>query len=276
MKRTWSLTDENAISIKIKADSRAWHQDFLLRSDAHHDNAHCDQAMERRHLDEAVKRDALILDFGDMFCVMQGRGDDRRSLSHLRREDSGDNYVNRVVENAEKFYKPYADRWVCMSLGNHETKFTKNYGADLTGLLASILNAGGSSVLTCGYTGWCRVQVERGGERRSMTLWWGHGWTKGVRNRMGSIIDGADVIYTGHEHSAEMQEYKRVGLSSSGRVVSRRIIHLSGATYKDEYGKGTGGWAIEKGHPPKPMGAWWMRLSFDGENGLCAEVQRAT
>jgi hypothetical protein len=33
-------------------------------------------------------------------------------------------------------------------------------------------------------------------------------------------------------------------------------------TYKDEYGSGLGGWHIERGAPPKPLGGYWMRLSF--------------
>ena len=274
--RTWELSDTNVLTIKIKADSRSWHQDFLLRSDAHHDNAKCDHRLERQHLDEAVDRDALVMDFGDLFCVMQGRGDDRRSLSHLRTEDSGDNYINRVVRSAESFYKPYASRWVVMAHGNHETKFTKNYGADMTGLLSDLLNAGGSSVYSTGYTGWVRIMVERRSERRSFAMWYGHGWTKGVRQRMPMILDGADLVYTGHEHAPSMDEAMRVGLSPSGKVVKRRVIQLGGATYKDEYGNGEGGWATEKGHHPRPLGAWWLRLSFDGSNGLHAEVNRAT
>jgi hypothetical protein len=33
--------------------------------------------------------------------------------------------------------------------------------------------------------------------------------------------------------------------------------------YKDEYRDGAGGWAVEKGHPPKPTGCAWLRFIYD-------------
>jgi hypothetical protein len=33
-------------------------------------------------------------------------------------------------------------------------------------------------------------------------------------------------------------------------------------TYKEEYGAGEGGWHIETGKPPKPLGAWWLRFTW--------------
>jgi len=45
-------------------------------------------------------------------------------------------------------------------------------------------------------------------------------------------------------------------------------------TYKDEYGKGEGGWHIETGKPPKPLGAYWLRM-FPVDGVVQFEVQRA-
>jgi hypothetical protein len=38
-------------------------------------------------------------------------------------------------------------------------------------------------------------------------------------------------------------------------------LHLKVPSYKEEYVDGYGGWHIERGGPPKPTGAVWLRLS---------------
>ena len=50
---------------------------FMLRSDAHHDSAHCRRDLEKRHLELAMEKGAYILDAGDLFDAMQGRNDKR-------------------------------------------------------------------------------------------------------------------------------------------------------------------------------------------------------
>ena len=42
--------------------------------------------------------------------------------------------------------------------------------------------------------------------------------------------------------------------------------HVRTGTYKNDYGTGAGGWHVERGAPPKPMGAVWMRLYFDRQH----------
>ena len=59
--------------VTFEVPRSGWEQWFLLSSDRHHDNAHTNWAMETRHLDEAVQKNAGILDFGDLFCAMQGK-----------------------------------------------------------------------------------------------------------------------------------------------------------------------------------------------------------
>ena len=59
---------------------------LLLRSDAHHDSVHNLRDMEKRHLEEAIRDGAYILDAGDLFDAMQGRNDPRRGYQDLRPE----------------------------------------------------------------------------------------------------------------------------------------------------------------------------------------------
>jgi len=89
--------------------------------------------------------------------------------------------------------------------------------------------------------------------------------TKGViqTNRRASYIADADVIFTGHVHEEWTVTTMREELTPSGHVYHRRQIHVCGATYKDEYKDGDGGWHVETGKPPKPTGAVWLRFTFD-------------
>jgi hypothetical protein len=51
-------------------------------------------------------------------------------------------------------------------------------------------------------------------------------------------------------------------LLDSGRVVQDTQLHLCLPTYKAETSQG-GGWAVEKGMAPRPLGAWWIRIGYD-------------
>ncbi len=107
---SWSLRKlaKNVVEIRVEVSKRTdWEQWVLLRSDVHHDNPKCNQALERKHLDEAVEYNAPILDNGDLHCVMQGRWDKRADKSALRPEHQGNNYFDLIVETAAEFYKPY-------------------------------------------------------------------------------------------------------------------------------------------------------------------------
>jgi hypothetical protein len=50
---------------------------IAMLSDLHWDNPHADRDMIKRHLDYCVKENIPVMINGDMFCLMQGRGDNR-------------------------------------------------------------------------------------------------------------------------------------------------------------------------------------------------------
>src|SRR5918997_1906498 len=84
----------------VRVDLSQGDQWVLLRSDAHHDSMECDRELEKKHLDLALERNALIHDGGDLFDAMQGKGDKRSSLSTLREEHKRTDYFNALVEEA--------------------------------------------------------------------------------------------------------------------------------------------------------------------------------
>lgn len=48
----------NSTVVTFDDISEGWEKWLLLRTDAHHDNPKCDQAMEKKHLDQAMEYDA--------------------------------------------------------------------------------------------------------------------------------------------------------------------------------------------------------------------------
>lgn len=80
--------------------------------------------------------------------------------------------------------------------------------------------------------------------------------------RMASWTPDADVLVSGHTHDQWLVTLSRERLGASGRVYLDEQHHVRTPSYKDEYVDGYDGWHVERGAPPKPLGAWWMRLHW--------------
>jgi len=258
------------------ASPKGWEQWGLLRTDAHHDNAHCDQWLEKKHLDEALKRNAFIIDNGDLFCAMQGKWDRRSDLSQCRPEHQEGRYLDALVETAADFYAPYANNIITMAHGNHETSILKHHETDLTERLVERLNTkAGSKIVAGGYSGWIRFMLGRGLQTQSFRLFRHHGYggggpvTRGViqTNRMGIYLPDADIVFTGHTHDAWIMPIERVRISKADVLTLDRAYHVRAPGYKEEYADGRGGFHIERGAPPKPRGAIWIRFYWDSHGG---------
>jgi hypothetical protein len=266
----------------------------LLRSDAHHDNPHSDNNMERRHLDEAIKRNAFILDNGDAFCAMQGKGDPRASKDDIKEEHKGGNYLDKLVDSYADWLKPYAKNFLVMGKGNHETAVYKHRETDLTQRLVSQLNGKADSKIQCGQiANWIgiRGRFKGGGPRSLGTVWMymfhgaggGGPVTKGVigANRMGVTHPDANIICTGHTHDSWFLPNARARITASGREYIDEQLHIKIPTYKNEYGVKDSGFHMEKGRPPKPLGAVWIKFflgkiqDLDGHEKLKFEATRA-
>lgn len=264
----------------------------LLSSDRHHDNAHTNQVLETKHLDEIVKRRGGVIDCGDLFCAMQGRWDLRADRSALRPEYQSGDYLDALVREAAGFYGKYADRFVVLGRGNHETAIIKRHESDLTERLCAHLSAGSKfPVYSGGYGGWVLFRlISRVGGSFSFKIRYFHGsgggamMTHGVLDtrRHASLYPDADMVITGHSHHHWVVPIARERIRQflgKAEVVVDEQIHVRIGTYKDEHNDGFGGWAVEKGLPPKGLGAVWMRLHIVGkqrEYRLAAEVTRAT
>jgi hypothetical protein len=271
---TVKATDRGVFLVKMSTNSFVdWEQWILLRSDAHWDNPKCNRKLELKHLRQAVERRAGIIDAGDLFCAMQGKYDNRSDKSSVRPEHQNGRYLDSLVETAAEYYAPFAHNFIVLGKGNHETAIIKRHETDLTVRLAERLNAlTGSNILVGGYTGWIRFAISYHGRRHAKLLWYTHGYAGGGPvtkdtiqfNRQVGYIENADFMMSGHTHDSWQMDNPKYRVSTSGKLRRRVVVGIKCPTYKDEYGAGEGGFAVEKGHPPKPLGAWWLK--FTGTN----------
>jgi UDP-2,3-diacylglucosamine pyrophosphatase LpxH len=271
-----SKTDKNVLIITMDVNF-GWTQRFLLRSDAHHDNIDCRQDLEKDHLDEAKKDDAGIIDTGDLFCAMQGKYDPRKSKSKCRPEHQVDNYLDALVYTAADFYEPYAKNFVSLGIGNHESAVKKNHETDLSQRLADRLNdRTGSQIAVLGYTGWIKFHFKvHKTHRERQVLWYTHGYGGGgpvthdyiQSTRQQVYIENADIMCSGHVHRSWLKDDIKLRLKENGQVERRQLWYVKLPTYKDAYKKGQGcGFEVEKGHGPRPLGAWWLEFTYHKDN----------
>lgn len=248
-----------------------WEQWFLLMSDNHHDSITCNRELESEHLEEAKKRNARILIFGDFFDAMQGRFDPRRNLDELRPEYRCSNYYDVIIEDATQFLLPYKDNIDLLGWGNHEYSVLQAANTNLTDRLAGMLNSKGANVMHGGFGGWVRFMFQRNGvSQGSYRLKYNHtsggesASTRGISevNKQASYIPDADFIVNGHNHQSYYVPVIRERINNKGVLFFDVQHHIRIPGYMQGYGDGSRGFAVMSGHTPKPNGCAWIRLSL--------------
>jgi UDP-2,3-diacylglucosamine pyrophosphatase LpxH len=244
----------------------------LLSSDHHWDNPDCKRDMMKRHFDEAVKLNAPIIMVGDFFCAMQGKYDKRSDKSKLRPEHQTGKYLDSLVETAADWLKPYREHIAVIGHGNHETAIQNRHETNLIERLVERLNYGNPGrVHMGGYGGWLRLTCAHGGRKTHSSSVHGkyfHGSggggpvTKGTiqSQRQAVMFPDADFVVSGHVHEQYTICHMQERIDLLGNVRLREQWHVRLPTYKDEYKDGYGGWHVETGKGPKPLGAYWMRI----------------
>jgi hypothetical protein len=243
---------------------------IAMLSDLHWDNPHCDRDMLKRHLDYCLEENIPVMINGDMFCLMQGRGDNRRNKSDIRPEHNNAKYLDSIVETAVEWFLPYAHIIKLIGYGNHETAIIKWQETDILQRFVDLLNyKAGSNIHTGGYGGWLVVRQSSNKNNTtsfSTKLKYFHGSGGGGSVTKGSInltraletYENFDVFSMGHIHENSCRNDVRDTLEqhpNSGYTLKQKQLHLMlTGTYKEEYGDGSQGWHVERGAPIKPLG----------------------
>jgi hypothetical protein len=259
--------------IELPCDTDA---EFLLISDVHFDNPKCDRVLLKKHLDQALKKNAKVLINGDFFCIMQGLTDKRHNKGDLMERHRGHNYFDLVIEDACEFFEPYKDILAFIGYGNHEDSVVKRGEHDiLANFVYRMKYQYGANIELGGYGGWVIFKPTALNSSASIKMKYFHGSggggpvTKGViqNNRMMSMVQGADIIWQGHVHELyhhrDMIETLENNSKTGYAVKLKSVHHIRTSTYKEEYGDGSKGWHVSRGAPPKPLGGYWMKFDIN-------------
>lgn len=263
-------------------ENRDWEQWVLLSSDRHLDNPKSDHKLQIKHLEEVKERDAFVIDAGDMLDAMGAKFDRRSSKEGVRPEHQRDNYFDAIVDSAVEFFSPYARHLAIFGEGNHETAVTKHHEISLTDRFVALINARGGRVHKAGYGGFAvfTFRPMRNGQLRDgitrITLRFEHGAggdaavTKGMiaAQRRAVIYRDADIVFAGHIHQHWVSPFIQVGVNRDFSVYQVKQLHIQLPCYKNEFEDGYGGYHIEKGRGPRPLGAVWLRFYW------CRQEQR--
>lgn len=263
---------------------------IAMLSDIHWDNPKCDWNLLKRDLDYCVANDIPIMINGDMFCLMQGRGDRRGNKSDIRPEHNNSKYLDSIVETAVEWWSPYAHLLTVIGYGNHETAIIKYQETDILQRFVDLLNyKNNSQVYAGGYGGWIVVKQEIGnGMFSNFKIKYFHGSggggvvTRGAINltRALEMYEDFDVFTMGHihENAARNDVRDTVSHNKTGYHHDHKQIHLMlTGTYKEEYGDGSKGWHVERGAPIKPTGGRILlfeseRISKDNERKVYKNI----
>lgn len=260
--------------VREEVSGAGWEQTLFFTSDNHFDSIQCNRDLLLSDLEEAKRRRAWIFVFGDWFDAMQGRFDPRRSMDELRPEYRRSDYYDYVVKDSGDFLAPFAPNIVMMGKGNHENSVLKNANTDMMSRLTYVLNhEHGGNILIGGYGGWIKLLLEmenNAGHRLSINTKYFHGSggeapvTRGAiqTNRQAVYLPDADIVVNGHSHNAYYIPIERERISDAGVQYFDTQHHLRIPGYKQAYGDGTVGWEVERGGVPKPLGSWFMRLTY--------------
>ena len=252
------------------------HAKIAMMSDLHWDNPKCDWKLLKQDLDYCLKESIPIMINGDMFCLMQGRGDNRKNKSDIRPEHNNAMYLDSIVETAVEWFSPYAHLLTVIGYGNHETAIIKFQETDILSRFVKLLNIkNGTNVQVGGYGGWVVVTQLLRGERntRTMKIRYFHGSggggvvTKGALNltRALEMYEDFDVFTMGHIHENASRNDVRDRIQQGGDIYrqEQRQLHLMlTGTYKEEYGDGSKGWHVERGAPIKPVGGRILTIDY--------------
>ena len=268
---SWRRLNRGVIEVNVDFTGAADSACFLLSSDEHLDNAHCDREMLADHLEQTKERGGYVLNGGDLGCLMQGKYDRRSDRSELMPQFQGNNYLDSVAQYIVDFLEPWKDRFVCIGRGNHETSILKHHETDITERVVGALNDRGGNIVSAGYGTWVLFRLRRDKQRKCVRMFRHHGYggsspvTKGVIHtaRTAVWLPDADIVWMGHTHTEYVVPISRQRISRNGEIYYDEQMHVRTPGYKAGLTDNYEGWATERGFAPTTVGAMMLNFKFD-------------
>lgn len=254
----------------------------MLMSDLHLGASDTDESRIKRELEFAKANDCVVLINGD-WAELIVSGDRKRYTPNVPTEDiaCSSAQVDKYIDKAAAFLKPYADNIYLIGSGNHETAIQKYHGIDPTRHLIDRL---GGDIVHGGYTGGVVISFQRAGAEKpsgcqKFQIWYHHGFggsapvTKGIidYSRIASYVEGADLVWMGHAHQRTLhqtvaQRFPRQGSEFvHGSLWSLRTSHYKKYNEKqiDKDGYYSPDWNRERGAPPSASGGALLWLTVN-------------
>lgn len=263
----------------FKIDNKKRHQEFkyMLLSDLHFDNPKCKREVLRNHLNQALDQEVPVLINGDFFCIMQGKGDRRHAKEDVRPQHQKNDYLQSVIDEAVEWFEPYKEIIKLIGYGNHETAIIKFQERDVLKAFVEKFNyvhKPKKPLYLGGYGGYVLTKFDEH-QTHNNRYHHGHGGggvvTKGIiqHQRMQTFVANADVIWQGHVHEDYENTTIREVLSLNKKIEFKETLNIRTSAYKEEFKEGKGGFHVERGAPPKPIGGRWLTLNYSRkESGI--------
>lgn len=256
---------------------------LLFISDVHYDSRECHRAQFIRHLEQAKQAGALVFITGDLLDVMGTHKDPRSKASDIdpRYLSEDFSYLDMVCEDVTDVLKPYAANIAMISEGNHETKIAAKHDTNPTRRIVKGLQEINPDVAHGHYSGFIQISEKttfgNSHQTHKFTIHFHHGFggsahrSKGMLNVQTEVAKypDADLLVRGHTHQKWYDPSSiQLRVGRNGRVYRRQLLYLQTGSYKESWGEGQGGFAVEKNFAMLPTGGWWVFLTRESERRL--------
>lgn len=270
----------NVTRLVVKAEgNKTFLHSLLWLSDLHIDSSKCNRDVLTNILDQALKAGATILINGDLYDAMSGPDDKRGAREMLRDPMTRSTYFDDIIFDGCRYLHKYRHAIALISEGNHEAKVREKHGTDLIERTIAILNERGATIQNGRYAGFVEVHFDmKSGERvNTINVHYHHGSGLSseakIVQRAGEYPD-SNIIILGHFHDYWSYRINRVRKTGESAIYHDTQLILGVPGLKDDtidrqsvasltkYGNASEGWAVESGHRSKPLGAWWIDLTW--------------
>ena len=264
----------NIATLKLEGLGRGSVVNLYPIGDVHMGSICCDETRLRRVV-KAVERDE------NGYWVMMGDALEAINIDDKRwNEDTVALWIDReerkdiVRAQSNRFLhiiSPIIPKCAAWMEGNHERTILSKYKRDIYGEMARIVSEECGREVGIGYTGWLRLQCERGGKRnrdkRGFIGSFHHGFSGarrpgGKANVMETWLDKheCDFAIMGHCHTMDITWSATEYLDQTGRVRTRPKVGFYSSTFYDKTLAPGLSYADWKAYPPMPMGCTYLSL----------------